>query len=1497
MTNSAAHSQNSASKWTEAIAPAEVHAVSSAVPLPAAPEGAASVTLKSNKLGEAILSGRTKDIPVGGEIELIIIDSEENTVRTFATVIKNAYSVKTDINGLVDGPLRVVVVTADKNGDQVSETAEFQKNLVKGGLSVSLSDMSDPSEAIITGTAQDVAAGSRVLIEIKVADGTVINAAAIVGSDGRYVTTADLSRIPDGVLKISASSTDRNGNALQAKENASFDATEGALTVSATYGPTKIEFSGKTADVAPGHFVSLMITREDGSEVKISAKVAGDGTFSVTRPLSIFSDGPIKVDASAKDRNGNVLTAETSGDIPDGTISVIFEDPKSETPYQTTLRGTTSDVLPGQKVILTITDQGGTSVQTTAIVQKDGTYLVTADLRGLLDGKLTLTASAVDKRGNAISSEDVTELDLVKGGLTVSFGNTEDAAMTTVTGQAIDVPPNGKVDILVTDSEGKTIEATAVIDIRGGFRITTDLTDLADGKLTVTASATDRNGNSHNSKAETDLDLVDGDLTVDIGSLSDPKGVRISGSTTDIQAGGSVTLIVTDTEGAEVRIVTKVLENGTYAAIADLTNLKTGPISVEASAFDRNGLSLRAEDTETPVIPESSVEGSDLLDRSEVVEAIAGRVTVIDTSDLEGVQSVRIVSQGEYGQASVNPDKNISLVLSETDQDGPLSFSYEVVYDDGRIEVVTTDVAVSSGPQKNGWGLGQNYKLETDENDSSIIEHGDNHREVYVSAGDHALSFAEIAQKEGLPVSSITGSWLSKSPQYGSSPETALDEKAGIALWHAITGSKAPPSSHWLLLESGHSYDELGVILKRGTQGESELHPVVIAAYGEGDKPIIEKTQVYNTPDNHNIVIKGIAFHDGVQFHQGSNYLVEDVSIRNDGLTAKQIDGFTLRNSDIIDVVRSESVVDGSWSPHINRISGMFANDVDGLLIENNYLDRVGWADDFRPDLSLLGGQPPSIYSQGLYLSYGNSDLTLRDNILMRAASFGAQVRSGGVIEDNIFLDNNAGVNFLGGNDKGAYGDGNYTLLIGNIITSGAHRSVTEGPKGALTMGADNSGRMTTMIGNIIAHLADPANPAELATKPVSHKAMSEKFEAFFDDTIIFNWAGAKSAAAGTRVDQSVNGLDKNVLNETTIQKFTAQLLGKEKATIADLANFLRGQAEGDLDGHVDADIINAFFRTGFGLDTTIRDETEAVRFVPNALADGIRWDNRLNWSTGDKPIEGDSIDLGGSRVLFGNESVTVSDFDFGRFGSLEAASGKLTIRGDITVAKTGALLEVDNAGQVWVGGYSDSDLLKVDVSGGRFASTGVISGRTEMSVSDNGQLLLAVGESRFDLTAGSSLTVVGSKAKVGVDGLNNDVSVIRLLDGSSVKMISDAEGFSKIGEFRSGALHVEKSASSSGIALGGDLDINVDVLAGANKNGTYRLFEADELVFDFKSIDIEGLDSDTDATVRIDYKRDLIEVLLENGTGQSTVEHIGTASLDINNKAMVDIFGEDMSY
>ncbi|WP_146038726.1 PA14 domain-containing protein [Paracoccus sp. SY] len=1013
---------------------------------------------------------------------------------------------------------------------------------------------------------------------------------------------------------------------------------------------------------------------------------------------------------------------------------------------------------------------------------------------------------------------------------------------------------------------------------------------------------------------------------------------RIEGDLT-IREAGTYTFYLKSDDGSAFRLggVTAIDNDGAHAARerSVTLELKAGPIPIEVLYFEMNGaqvleLSWKGPDTQGvrkhlgaehvshvvdgPVEPQPEPnpqpapeleqqpkpEPQPELEPGPQPEPMTGSMSAVvqedrvahleipeDVTNGLDVTAVRILDQPEEGHVSVLPNNELALVMTgATPGTGKVGFSYEVTLADNSVVRVDANIDLTPGQQTGGWGVGEYYLLETDASGYSIIEYGNNHREVYVSAGEHALSLSDIAAKEGLPLKTITGSWLAKHPEYGSSPETALDEKAGVALWHAITGSKAEPSSHWLRLESGYTYDDMGVILKRGTQGESELHPVVITFYGDGEKPIVANAQVYNTQDNHNIVIKGVAFHAGLQVHQGSNYLVEDVSIRHDTLTAQDVDNFTVRKSDIIDVFRLESLSEGLWSPHINRISGIYANDVNGLLIENIFVDHTGWADDYLANLSLAGGQPPSIYSQSLYLNYGNLDVTLRDSIMMRGASFGAQVRSGGMIENNLFLDNNAAVNFLGGDDNGVTGSGNYTLLLGNVITSGAHRDVTEGPRGALTMGIANSGRQSSLIDNIVAHLADPDNPVELAAKPVAHKPVNNKFEAVHDDTKVFNWVGGKGAANTDAKNANLEGLGKAVLNETTIQNFTADLLGKEKATIADLADFLRAQADGRLDGHVDADIINAFFRKGFGMDTTIRGEAETLRFIPNDLADGVRWDNRLNWSTGDLPgtQDGDSIDLAGNHVRFGATTVTIDDFDFSDFGRLTATSGKLAIDGDIAVGDKGGAITVDMAGQVWIDSYRDNDMLEIDVMGGRFVNAGRVSGSLDMHIRDNGQAILSSSGGSFDLIAGSRLTLEGSRTKTGFDGKDGDTAVLRFHNGALLEFVADTKGFSTLGEFRSGAFGATPNVET-GIRLDGKLKIDLSGWAAGSGSITKTLIKADQLVGSFDDIEIIGLAPDRNASIVIDYVADEFRFVMGpvNGTGTGAINTItvGTDSTD----------------
>ena len=56
--------------------------------------------------------------------------------------------------------------------------------------------------------------------------------------------------------------------------------------------------------------------------------------------------------------------------------------------------------------------------------------------------------------------------------------------------------------------------------------------------------------------------------------------------------------------------------------------------------------------------------------------------------------------------------------------------------------------------------------------------------------------------------------------------------------------------------------------------------------------------------------------------------------------------------------------------------------------------------------------------------------------------------------------------------------------------------------------------------------------------------------------------------------------------------------------------------------GSITADDIIQYFQAGFGIDPHSGDKVLqlTIEFIPNALGDGVRWDNRINWSNEDYP-------------------------------------------------------------------------------------------------------------------------------------------------------------------------------------------------------------------------------------------------------------------------------------
>ena len=858
-------------------------------------------------------------------------------------------------------------------------------------------------------------------------------------------------------------------------------------------------------------------------------------------------------------------------------------------------------------------------------------------------------------------------------------------------------------------------------------------------------------------------------------------------------------------------------------------------------------------------------------------QILSGRVSVL-ALDTASVQSIRIVDHPDVGALSVNPDNTLALTLTGSDFRGKLPFSYEVTYKNGHTETVKETVTVAAGPEKAGWGIGDHYMLQTDAHDDLIVESGDIHRKVYISGSDDALTLKDIADHVGLSLKELTEKdykWFRMHGQdldLGGTEATALDPEAGMALWYATTGKPSGVNSNWLLIERGYEYEDLGRLVSKGANGESPLHPSLITAWGKGDAPVIHSVVNAYQDKSDNIVISDLALTGGLQHHGGENLIVDGLEISARPVSVQNVDGFTFRNSEIVDVFQTEPQNKGAtWAASANRITGFFNKNSDGVLIENSFFDHNGWDDGYDQGLSVKKPQPPSMYSHNVYVQYDSTDVTFRDNVSMRAASFGAQIRGGGFIEDNVFLDNNAALNFLGGNYK-KYGlVGNYSLVTDNLVTSGGHKQVDHW-EGALTMGIEDGGALSSMIDNIVAHLSNPDDPAEFLEKFQTNTSLKHKLDnPFTDDTIVFNWVGSKHAAQFDERSINTDGLDEAILNHTTIQRFAAAVLHHDTATIADLANYWRGLDGPALEGKVDADAIIAYFQNGFGIDgVDARPDGETLRFVPNALGEGVRWDNRLNWTTEDLPRNGDSIDLGGNWVNYGG-TTRIDDLHFGDHGTLRVGNGYLEVAGEVTAS--GATLVLDGAGQFWTHGLDAEEFLFVDVEGGRFANTGAFHSSAGLTASGDGQAILATGGASFDLEAGATLEIDGGLGRVGFDGANGGHATLRLDDASTVHFVADKSGIGTIGEFRSGRFGDNPNVTSS-IDLG-DATLELD-LKDYKGTGRATLIEADKLLGDFGDIEVRGLSSKEHAAITIDYATDTIGFQIRKGAGPTEIIHLG---------------------
>nr|WP_229236491.1 Ig-like domain-containing protein [Citrobacter farmeri] len=427
---------------------------------------------------------------------------------------------------------------------------------------------------IISGSASGAAAGDAVTVTVNGKDYTTVVDAAGNWSVG--IPAADIRALNDGTTTIAVTVTNAAGNSGSATHDVEVNTATVTLAVdtiavddviNALEAGSHLIISGTSGQLPTGTIVTVMLNGQS-----YTATVQANGTWTVTVPaadVAQLGDGQrYTVSVTAQDSAGNSASASSLVSVdtsaPVVTINTISADDvlnAAEQQQPLTIQGNTS-AEPGQVVTITA---GGQSW--TAVVAADGTWSVTvpaADLAGLSEGALIVTATVSDKAGNESQTTHNVTVDTTAPLITIDTVASDDIVNTGEqrAGQTISGTTTAEPGQTVTVTfNGHSYQAT--VDASGNWSVfvpATDFNGLVDGNYTITATVNDTAGNAGDTSHNVTLN---GDVpTITINTLSTDDIINA------VERGTSLILSGTTTAPAG-QTVTIALNGQTYTAVVD----------------------------------------------------------------------------------------------------------------------------------------------------------------------------------------------------------------------------------------------------------------------------------------------------------------------------------------------------------------------------------------------------------------------------------------------------------------------------------------------------------------------------------------------------------------------------------------------------------------------------------------------------------------------------------------------------------------------------------------------------------------------------------------------------------------------------------------------------------------------------------------------------------------------------------------------------------------
>ena len=600
---------------------------------------------------------------------------------------------ESQLTALGNGDLTVSASVTNAHGNTGSSSHDFTIDAQLPGLRIDtvagddvINVIEHAQNLIVSGTSTDLAAGSTVTVTI---NGKTYSATVL--ADGTWqaaVPAADVSQWADGSLDIKAGAQDASGNPVTIGTVVDVDLAPVAITISSVTDDNVLNaaekgqdllLSGTTSNVEAGQTVTITFA---GKTYTTTVDASGDWTWTVpAADLSGLKDGDASVQVTVTNVNGNAASSaqEFSVDTtaPTVTINTISNDNMlnaTEAAQDLTLSGT-STAEAGQTV--TVTFNGN---QYTAQVQADGSWTLdvpAADMAGIADGSAAVTATVSDKAGNPASAGSSVLVDTTVPQISFNIVAGDDVVNIAEHGQALIV--SGKVtgaqagDVITVTLNGK--DYTAMLDASGSWSVgvpAADVGALVNGEQTISATLTDKAGNSTSATHEFDVSLTAPVIAINTLAADDvinatEKGQDLLVSGTSNQPDG--TTITVTLNGISYTATTDA--SGSWSITVPAANVSAlGEASyvVTASVTDAAGNSASTGhsvlvDSALPQVTINPVATDDVINAAEVAagQTLSGKVSGAASGD-----TVTISIGGNTWTATVQDDLSWSVNVPST---------------------------------------------------------------------------------------------------------------------------------------------------------------------------------------------------------------------------------------------------------------------------------------------------------------------------------------------------------------------------------------------------------------------------------------------------------------------------------------------------------------------------------------------------------------------------------------------------------------------------------------------------------------------------------------------------------------------------------------------------------------------------------------------------------------------------------------------------------------